>query len=132
MVAVGGGFAAVAGGQHIGQAVQCPLGQVVDQRGIGLQLEAKARETLHQFKHQLLVQRGLAAVKGDIDFLALQDRCLGVHSAAVGAPAGGVLGTQRQGCHRLRAPILSAGRVKICRHHAISPIPSTVNSLCLI
>ena len=68
----GGGLSTINRGQHVGQAVQRPFGQVVDQRGVGLQLEAKFGKTLHYLQHQRLVERRLAAVEGDVHLFALQ------------------------------------------------------------
>ena len=71
-VAVGRGLATVDGDEHVRELGQHPVGQVVEQRAIGLQLVAPVRKALHHLDHHGTVQCGLAAVEGDVDLLAGQ------------------------------------------------------------
>src|SRR5574343_1708041 len=52
-VTVGGRLAAIDGNQDIGQATKRPVGNVVEQGAIGLQLEAEQRKTAHHLQHHV-------------------------------------------------------------------------------
>ena len=52
--------------------MQHPVGQAVQQRAVGLQLEAEFRETAHNAFHHGPVQRRFTAIESDIDLLVAQ------------------------------------------------------------
>ncbi len=71
-ITICGLLSAINRNQDIGQLVQHPVRQVIQQRAVGLQLVTEGGKPAHDRFHHLAVERWLTTIERDIDFLAAE------------------------------------------------------------